>query len=123
VSASGESTYTWSTSTSQTQALEDATGSGRIAACWYAASSFTINVNFTDGQTHDLALYALDWDSQGRSEQIQISDAASGTVLDTETVSSFTSGVYLQWAISGNVVIKITKASGPNAVISGLFFD
>jgi len=43
-------------------------------------------------------------------------------VLDTETVSSFSGGDYLQWAVSGNVVIKVTPLSG-NAVISGLFFD
>jgi hypothetical protein len=39
---------------------------------------------------------------------VQISDAYSGTVLDTETISSFNSGVYLNWAVSGNIVIKIT---------------
>ena len=36
-------------------------------------------------------LYFLDWDSTGRSEQVQISNA-DGAVLDTETVSSFNAG-------------------------------
>ena len=79
--------------------------------------------DLTDGQSHDLELYFLDWDSTARSEQVQISNAATGAVLDTETVSSFHCGVYLNWQVSGNVVITITKLAGANAVLSGLFFD
>ena len=38
-------------------------------------------------------------------------------------ISSFTGGVYLDWEVSGNVVITVTRLAGPNAVLSGLFFD
>jgi hypothetical protein len=123
VSVSGQSNFTWAATTTDPRALRDAVGSSRIAACWFSGASFSINVDFTDGQTHDLALYFLDWDGGGRNEQIQITNAATGAMLDTETISSFTSGAYLQWAISGDVVIKVTKTAGSNAVISGLFFD
>ena len=44
-------------------------------------------------------------------------------MLDTETVSSFHAGVYDTWQVSGNIVIKITKLTGANAVLSGLFID
>ncbi len=54
---------------------------------------------------------------------MQISAGGSGIVLDTRTVSSFTSGVYLEWQVSGDVVITITKEAGANAVLSGLFLD
>jgi hypothetical protein len=54
---------------------------------------------------------------------VQISDAATGAVLSTQTVSSFQSGIYLDYAISGNVLITFTKEAGPNAVLSGLFLD
>jgi hypothetical protein len=80
-----------------------------------------VGVGLSDGQQHDLELYFLDWDSLGRSEQVQISDAASGAVLSTQSVSSFSSGVYLDYAVSGNVVITITNLAGKNAVLSGLF--
>ena len=66
--------------------------SNRVAAVWYSATSFTVDVNLADGQTHDLELYFDDWDNKGRAEQVQISDAGTGTVLDTETISSFTIG-------------------------------
>ena len=123
VTPAGQSNAVWASKTSDPRALQYANGTSRIAACWYASSSFTINVNLTDGQTHDLALYALDWDKGSRSEQIQISNASTGAVLDTESISSFSNGIYLQWAVSGNLAIKVTHSGGTNAVISGLFFD
>ena len=85
--------------------------------------SFTVDVNLADGQAHNLELYFLDWDNNGRGEQVQISDAGTGTVLDTETISSFTSGVYLDWKVSGNLVITITRTAGANAVLNGVFLD
>ena len=123
VTPTGQASYTWAGSTTDPRALQDAGGSGRIAACWYSPSSFTVDVNLTDGQTHDLELYFLDWDSTARSEKVQISNASTGAVLNTETVTSFHSGVYLDWAVSGNVDIKFTRLAGANAVLSGLFFD
>ena len=115
--------YTWVSSTADVRALETGSGLGRIAATWYSGSSFSFNVNFTDGNSHQFALYALDWDYGGRSETIQITDAATGAVLDKETVSGFTGGTYLVWNISGNVNISVTSITGPNAVVSGAFFN
>ena len=123
VTPSGQSNYTWAASTTDPRALEDVGGNGRIAACWFANPSFTVDVDITDGQTHDLELYFVDWDTTARVEQVQISNAATGAVLNTETIKSFNSGVYLEWAISGNVLITLTHIAGKNAVLSGLFFD
>ena len=94
-----------------------------MAAVWYSSSSFAINLDLTDGQTHDIALYASDYDNLGRSEQIQIASAATGAILDTESISNFSGGVYLQWKVSGNVIISFTNLAGPNAVVNGIFFD
>ena len=95
---------------------------GRIAACWYATSSFQLNVNFTDGASHPFALYLVDWDGEYRSEIVKVSDTATGTVLDTENILSFTGGLYLSWNISGNVTVTVTATGGANAVVSGVFF-
>ena len=103
VTPSGQSTYTWTTTSSDPRALQVPGSSNRVAAVWYSATSFTVDVNLADGQTHDLELYFVDWDNKGRGEQVQISDAGTGKVLDTETISSFTSGVYLDWKVSGNL--------------------
>jgi NPCBM/NEW2 domain len=123
VSFSGATPYTWTSSTTDTPALENPSGFGRIATAWYSETSFTINVNVTAGQAYDLALYALDWDNDGRSEEIQLINPSTGSVLDTEIISSFSNGDYLQWDLTGSVQIVVTKIGGDNAVISGLFFD
>jgi hypothetical protein len=115
--------YAWTTNTTDPRALELPGGTGRAAATAFQLNSFTIDLNLTDGNTHSLALYFLDWDNQGRSEQVQITNAATGAVLDTETISSFSQGVYLKWNVSGNVLITITRLAGPNAVLSGLFIS
>ncbi len=123
VSVTGSANFVWAASTSATKALQNASGTGRLAACWYAGTSFAIHANFTDGQVHDFAVYAIDWSTSSRSEQIQITSAATGSVLDTETISNFNGGDYLQWKVSGNVVITVTKLAGINAVLSGVFLD
>ena len=52
-------------STIDARGLSEPTGIGaQPPRCWYS-QSFTIDVNLTDGQLHDLTLYALDWDHKG----------------------------------------------------------
>jgi YVTN family beta-propeller protein len=118
----GDTPYTWSSSTTDPRALElPGVGTGRIAATWYGATTYTMAVNLTDGRSHQIALYAIDWDAAGRSEKIQIVDAVTQSVLDSETISNFQNGVYLVWTVSGNVTINVVPIAG-NGVISGVFF-
>jgi hypothetical protein len=115
--------YTWSSGSTDPRALAIPGGSEGVASCWYNAASFSFNVNITDGNTHQIALYALDWDTTSRAETITIVEANNPSiVLSTQTVSSFNGGTYLVWNISGDVQINITRISGVNAVISGVFF-
>ena len=123
ITPSGQQSVTWVASTTDPRALETAGGSSRIAAAWFSSTSFTVDVNLSDGLTHDLELYFVDWDGTYRGEQVTLSNAATGTVLSTESISSFHAGVYLDWKVSGNVLITITKTAGANAVLSGLFVD
>ena len=118
----GESSYTWAAATSDPRALEMASGSGRIAATWFTGSSMTVDLSFSDGHTHQLAVYCLDWNYRGRSETLALTDS-SGKTLDTRSIANFTGGQYLVWNVSGHVRLKVTTATGPNAVISGVFFQ
>ncbi|PWU06101.1 MAG: hypothetical protein C5B51_13005 [Terriglobia bacterium] len=121
VTPSGNSSYTWVASTSDSRGLLKATASDRIASCWYTGSSMSVDLNFTDGNAHQVALYLVDWDYYGpRSERIDIVDA-NNNVLDTRTVSSFWGGIYLVWNLGGHVIVRITNLYS-NAVISGIFF-
>jgi hypothetical protein len=121
VTPTGNSNYTWASSTSDNRALVNPAG-GRMAATWYTGSSMMVDLNFTDSATHQLAVYCLDWDNRGRSETLSITDA-NGNALDTRNVSSFYSGQYLVWNVTGHVRLQVNLTGGLNAVISGLFFN
>ncbi len=120
---SGNTTYVWDPSTTDIRALQKAAAADRIAGCWYTSTSMTIDLPFTDGNTHQVALYLLDWDNYlGRNERIDILDS-SNKVLDTRSVTNFTGGEYLVWNLSGHVTIRVTNINpSSNAVVSGLFF-
>jgi hypothetical protein len=94
-----------------------------VIGCWFAPSSFTVDINLLDGMTHKLSLYFDDWDQRNRTEKVEILDALSGAVLDTRTITNFTSGVYLRWNVKGQIRVRLTNAGGPNVILNGLFFD
>jgi len=126
VSLSGYANWTWAASTTDLRALQTPENpSNRIAGTWFSDGTWTINVNITDGNAHQVALYALDWDSSARSETINVLDAVTGAVLNSEVLpaGSFHNGEYLVWTVTGNVQFQIVYDAGANDVISGIFFD
>ncbi len=123
VTPAGNLFWTWTASTDEARALQNAAGTDRVAATWYSDSSFTVDINITDGQTHQIALYCLDWDDLERAQSVEVLDAATGAVLDSRSITAFTGGQYLVWNVSGQVRLRVTRTGGRNAVVSGLFFD
>lgn len=115
-----ESSEIWAAGTTDVRGLQ--TASGRIGSAWYAATSFSMDVNLTDGNSHQVALYGVDWFSRNRSETIQIVDATSGAVLDSRTLLSFVNGTYLVWNVRGHVKVNVLLLGGLNVVASGVFF-
>jgi hypothetical protein len=122
VTPDNQSNYTWASPTTDPRALETGTGASRIASTWFSYSAFYLDVNLTDGNPHQVALYALDWDNQQRVETVQVVDASTNNVLDTRTISGFSGGIYLLWNINGHVHIVITTNMSDNGVASGVFF-
>jgi hypothetical protein len=119
----GAGTYTWFPSTTDVRApLINTSSSNRIASTFYAQSSETFDLNFTDGQLHQVALYCLDYDTSQRSQTIQVIDATTLNILDTQTLATFNGGVYEVWNVTGHVLLKVTNTSSLNAAVSGLFF-
>jgi hypothetical protein len=127
VMPAGSAPYTWAIQTADPRAPQKASFTQeRVASCIYTPDAMVLDVNLSDGKTHQLALYLLDWDSfgGGRTERIEILDAASNTVLDTRSAASFSNGQYLSWNISGHVLVRITNTKADNnAVLSGIFFQ
>jgi hypothetical protein len=124
VGFTGALTYTWAGLTSDPRALQTSAGStARIASSYYSSSSggFTISMGLTDGATHQVAIYLLDWDTTTRQETISITDAATGALLDSRSFSGFHNGAYGVWNITGTVMINVAAVAF-NPVVSAIFF-
>jgi hypothetical protein len=116
--------WTWSASTADQRApAKYGSSTDRIASTFYNSPGFTIDVNPTDNQPHQVALYLLDWDSAGRTQTVSILDPNTHAVLDTRTAQNFYAGEYLVWNIQGHVLVQVQLLSGINAVVSGIFFS
>jgi hypothetical protein len=115
--------YTWAASTTLVQAPQNLTGTGRTAAEWYGGTTFDFNLNLTDGGTHQVALYLLDFDNQNRQEKVQVLNASTSAQLAAVTVYPFSGGAYALFNVSGSVIFRITKLSGGGPVLTGVFLD
>ncbi len=122
ITTTGASQWVWNYSTTDPAALVKSATTDRIASCWYAPTSYSINVNLTDGKLHRLALYCLDWDKLGRQQTVEVADGVSGAVLHTQTLTAFDGGSWLVWDVKGKVTITLKGLVG-NAVAAGLFFS
>jgi hypothetical protein len=119
----GADTWTWSDSTDFTQALSQGPGrQGRIASCWYAGDSFSIDLSVLDSTSHSVAFYFLDWDRKGRVERVEFLND-SGTVVQSFDIANFEQGKYLVMNVQGYTKVKISRLQGNNAVLNGMFFD
>jgi hypothetical protein len=113
----------WAASTNDERALQQSTATARAAAHWYGFTSISVEIDLRDGKTHQVALYAVDWDSDARVQEIEVLDSATAKVLDARSLADFKGGQYLVWSIAGRVIIRATRVGGANAVISGVFLD
>jgi uncharacterized protein (TIGR03437 family) len=123
VAITGQLANTWTTTTTDVRAPQRIVATGRIASTWYSNSSFTIDINLTDGLPHHVALYCLDWDGANtRADRIDVLDAATGLVLASSPVTAFSAGQYLVWNLSGHVTMRVTRTGALNGLVTGLFF-
>jgi hypothetical protein len=123
---SRQANWTWAASSNHLPALQKPEKpSDRIAGQWFSGNNFSIDVNLKDGQTHQVALYALDWDQDMRAETIKVHDASTGAVLDSRSkkAGTFIDGYYLVWNVNGHVTFEVDRNAGANATLSGVFFD
>jgi hypothetical protein len=78
-----------------------------------------IDINLTDGQAHQVALYAT---NPGSMQRFDVLSASTGALLNSETLSG-TAGQYIVWELRGDVIIHVTNL-GPdvNANVNAIFF-
>ena len=112
--------FVWG-STTDVRALQSPNQSTREAATYYDPNEVRVVVNFGSAWSGTLHLYAVDWDSAGRRESITVNGQT--TFLN----SDFSQGAWLTVPVSvakrGTVTITADHQAGPNAVLSGIFFN
>ncbi|MBO0733337.1 MAG: hypothetical protein J2P49_03290, partial [Methylocapsa sp.] len=126
VALSKQANWTWAASTSRLAAVQKPDNpQDRIAGQWFSGTSFFIDIALTDGNSHQVVLYALDWDRNQRAETINVRDATTGALLDSRPLSAgtFIEGVYLIWNVQGHITFEIARNAGANSTLSALFFD
>ena len=122
VTPAGQGLFQFAASTTDVRGLQQGTGAGRVAYVWYN-DTWTLDVNLTDGAAHRLALYLVDWDTTTRAQRMEVRDAVTGTLLDTQNASSYNGGQYWRWTVTGHVKITLITTAGYNAVVSGVFVN
>ena len=107
------------------------TSDTREISQWYTCggiTSFYLELSFGNS-THNFEVYVVDDQNGGnqlRSEQIQVLDGDTDTVLyDSGSFGNFAGGIYYKWSVAGHVKIKVinTSTNGTSAVINGVFFN
>ncbi len=90
---------------------------------------FAIDINLTDTNVHQVALYCVDWLGTGSILQkidiFDYSDTSFSHPLDTRSFQLPANGVYLVWKLKGHKIIRITKpdaTTGSKASVSAIFF-
>jgi len=101
---------------------------------------FSIDIEVQDlSQQWQLSAYFVDWERQGRSQQVSILNATASTypiAAAATLLADFGDGAYLTWNVTGSVRIRVshvgggptltpvnTNYGGADAIVSGIFFD
>jgi hypothetical protein len=86
--------------------------------------TMTVDIDVNDSQKHQLALYFLDWDNDGRRSAVELFDLKTLKLLaPVQLIRDYQNGKYLFFDYSGSLRIRINHVRGKNAALSAIFFD
>jgi len=113
----------WAASTSDVRALEHPDQGSRRATTWWDNTQLKLRLDFAAAYAGTVHLYALDWDSSTRRQNVTVADGTTTKTVNITT--SFNAGAWMHFPISvpggGSVTITIDRVAGANAVLSGIF--
>lgn len=95
----------------------------RVAAYYLNSEELMLELKFSDENGHRVSFYFLDYDKLGRAQVVEILNIKTGQVMEKKQLEDFYNGIYLTYLLKGHVVIRIRRITGPDAVLSGIFFD
>lgn len=116
-------TFGYASGTSDVRDLQRAASPTlRDAGIWYSSGNFSFRVTPSDATVRRVRMYCCDRDAAGRVQIVSVKDHG-GSTLDSRNLSSFATGTWLSWDVSGDVDFVVTNNGGPNAISNGIFFD
>jgi len=90
-------------------------------ACW---QTMTIDVKLIHQTEYEFSLYFLDWDNKSRRTAIEVIDLETKNIIaPVRIVDNYSHGKYMTYRYNKSVRFRINHVRGPNAVVSGIFFD
>lgn len=120
---SGITLQTWEAVSKDERSLQKQEGADRIAAGWNGSkATYSLDLAWNDQRERQMALYFLDFDRQNRKATIEILDPTTSDVLDRRELPDSREGIYLVWAVTGKITVRVTATAG-NAILSGVFWD
>jgi len=102
---------------------------GRVAAGNTSILHEIIDVELKDRSKKKISLYFLDWQHYHRQILVDVIDANTKKVLQSNVLSKFDNGIYLNYTVTGHVQFRLTRFfyddyRDPNySTFSGIFFD
>ena len=115
------------------RALEFPNGASKQRSVGKLAEEVVLAVDIfatSPNATYTLAAYFVDWEIQGRVQQVSILNATDATfpiAAPSQLLEAFGGGAYLVWEVKGDVRLRIahvgTYPGGADALVSGIFFD
>lgn len=107
------------------QRLQLPKGEGRVANDWESISNtIAFDLDLPADKLTQVSLYFLSWDPLSRHNvSIEISDAATGKVLNRQAVKDFRDGKYAVFNLAGKLRVKIATNNWLRGILNGVFFD
>lgn len=106
------------------QKLQLPEGEGRSSTDWESLSTaLAFNLELPGSKPRQVALYFLSWDPLGRHNvKVEISDAATGKVLNRQMLKDFPDGKYLVYNLAGSLRVTVSTNNWLRGILNGVFF-
>ena len=96
----------------------------RNAATLFNRNTLLVDIRLKQPHPYRLAAYAVDFDRKDREEAVDIYNLPALTrAAPTQDIREYRDGKYVIFECRDSVRLRFDTIRGPNAVVSGLFFD
>jgi alpha-L-rhamnosidase len=86
--------------------------------------TMTVDICLNKDMPYRVALYFLDWENSGRRSGIEMFDLESRELIaPVQIVRDYHQGRYMVYRYDRSARFRVNHVRGPNASVSGLFFD